>query len=363
MSSDRPRVLVVDDSALIRRLVADIIAESGDFDVVGEASSGEEAITACLALDPAVVTLDIEMPGLSGLETLGYLMSESPRPVVIVSGGITRRGEDLVVQALELGAVDFVRKPSVGTTLDVDTLRTRVLQALRAATHGHLEPPKVVPRRPWRRGTAPRVREARDREVPASRLLVIATSTGGPKALTELCSTLALPDGTAGVIVQHMPAGFTHTLARRLDEVAEGRVTECTEGCPLFAGEWSVLAGGAQWVVTRVNGMTRLRRAPEIGGPIRPAADPLLTSAVGAFGAQVDAVILTGMGRDGAHGARLVREAGGRVLVQSPESAAIGGMPQAALDVAGADWCGPLDRLAAAISTMCAGSPQSSRRA
>ncbi|MBL8960130.1 MAG: response regulator [Gemmatimonadetes bacterium] len=363
MSSDRRGVLVVDDSALIRRLVADIVGESGDFRVVGEAASGAEAIAACLALDPAVVTLDIEMPGLGGLETLGYLMSESPRPVVIVSGGTTRRGEDLVVQALELGAVDFVRKPSVGSALDVDTLRTRVLQALRAATLGHIEPPRVVPRRAWRRESPPRIREERDREVAAGRLLVVATSTGGPKALAELCAGLVLPEGTAGVIVQHMPPGFTNTLAHRLDEVAHDRVRECTDGSPLLAGEWTVLAGGAQWVIVRPHGAARVRMAPEIAGPIRPAADPLLASAVDAFGSHVDAVILTGMGRDGAHGAALVRGAGGRVLVQSPETAAIGGMPQAALDAAGADWCGPLDRLAAAISTMCASSPQSSRRA
>ena len=363
VSSDHPGVLVVDDSALIRRLVADIVGESGDFRVVGEASSGEEAIVACLALNPAVVTLDIEMPGLGGLETLGYLMSESPRPVVIVSGGSTRRGEDLVVQALELGAVDFVRKPSVGSALDVDTLRTRVLQALRAATQGHIDPPRVVPRRTWRREGPLRRRVDTDGEAPATRLLVVATSTGGPKALMELCSGLALPEGAAGVIVQHMPSGFTNTLAQRLNDVALGRVTESTDGCPVLAGEWTVLAGGAQWVVTRGHDVARLRVAPEIEGPIRPAADPLLASAVAVFESRVDAVILTGMGRDGAHGSILVRRAGGRVLVQSPETAAIGGMPQAALDAAGADWCGPLDRLGAAISTMCASSPHSSRRA
>jgi two-component system, chemotaxis family, protein-glutamate methylesterase/glutaminase len=363
VSSELPGVLIVDDSALIRRLVAEIVSESGEFQVVGEVSSGAGAIAACQALEPSVVTLDIEMPGLSGLETLGYLMSESPRPVVIVSGGTTQRGEDLVVQALQLGAVDFVRKPSVGATLDVDTLRRRVLQALRAATHGRIEPPRLIPRRPWRPGgVSPRV-ESHMEHVPASRLLVVATSTGGPKALAELCADLVLPPGAAGIFVQHMPAGFTNTLARRLDDLAHDPVTESTDGCPLWSGTWTVLAGGAQWVVSRQDGTSRLRCAPEVGGTIRPAADPLLASAVEVFGASVDAVILTGMGRDGAHGARLVRDAGGRVLVQSPETAAIGGMPQAALDAAGADWCGPVGQLAAAISTVCAPSPQPSRRA
>ena len=363
MSSDRPGVLIVDDNALLRRLVADIVAGSGDFCVLGEAESGADAISACLALDPAVVTLDIEMPGLSGLDTLGYLMSESPRPVVILSGGTTRRGEDLVVQALELGAVDFVRKPSVGSTLDVDTLRVRVLQALRAATGGRIAPPRVVPPRPWRSSGTVRSIPASPAASPATRLLVVACSTGGPKALAELCAELVLPEGAAGIIVQHMPAGFTNSLARRLDEVARGVVRESSQGSSLSAGTWTVLGGGVQWVVAREGAGAQLHVAHDQGGTIRPSADPLLVSAVESFGAQVDVVVLTGMGRDGAHGARLVREAGGRVIVQSPESAAIGGMPQATLESAGADWSGPLDLMAAAISTVCAVSPRSSRRA
>lgn len=363
VSSERPGVLIVDDNALLRRLVADIVTGSGEFRVLGEAASGADAITACLALDPAVVTLDIEMPGLSGLDTLGYLMSESPRPVVIVSGGTTRRGEDLVVQALELGAVDFVRKPSVGSALDVDTLRVRVLQALRAATGGRIAPPRVVPPRPWRASGSMRSVPAPAPDAPATRLLVVACSTGGPKALAELCADLVLPAGTAGIIVQHMPAGFTNSLARRLDEVARGVVRESSHGCALRAGTWTVLAGGVQWVVVRDGAGTQLHQAHGQGGSIRPSADPLLVTAVEAFGAHVDVVILTGMGRDGAAGSRLVREAGGRVIVQSPESAAIGGMPQATLDAAGADWSGPLEQMAAAISTVCAVSPGSSRRA
>ncbi len=362
VSSDRPGVLVVDDSALLRALVSGIIMESGEFAVAGEAADGVDALTRCAALDPAVVTLDIEMPGLSGLEALGYLMSESPRPVVILSGATTTGGQDLVVQALELGAVDFVRKPSVGDALDVETLRHRVLQALRTAVGRRVEAGRVVPPRPWRRAGTVRPAAPAAEATPARGVVVVAASTGGPRALAELCAGLELPAGFAAVIVQHMPSGFTASLATRLDALAPCRVSESTPGQALLAGEAIVLAGGQHWVMERTPAGARLVHDLTAVGTLRPAADPLIESAVRTFGRNVAVVVLTGMGRDGASGARAVRRAGGHVLVQSPETAVIAGMPQAAIDAAGADWSGPIARLGAAIPAVCAGAPRVSRR-
>jgi two-component system chemotaxis response regulator CheB len=364
VSSERPGVLIVDDAALIRRMVADIVTSSGEFTVAAEVASGAEAVACCAALDPHIVTLDLEMPGLGGLETLGYIMSESPRPVVVLSGGTSRHGEDLVVQALQLGAVDFVRKPSVGDVLDFETLRVRVLQALHAAKAGRVAPSRVAPRRPWRHDERAAVAHPGGGGEAATAVLVIAASTGGPKALVELCADVELPPGTAGVIAQHMPSGFTQSLAQRLDDVARGAVRESQDGHLLRAGEWSVLGGGHHWVMRRTSVGVVLREDPTNTGTLRPAADPVLGSAVETFGRNVIAIVLTGMGRDGAHGAALVRAAGGKLLVQAPDTAAIGSMPQAALTAAaGADWCGPLGRLPAAILSLCDSSPRVSHRA
>lgn len=343
-SSEVRSVLVVDDSALIRRVVCDVIASSGDFRVAGEASNGSDALAAVHDLDPDIVTLDIAMPGLSGLETLGCLMSEFPRPVVMLSGQESSDGVELTVRALELGAVDFVRKPSSASALDEFTLRHRLLQALRSASGVHVEPPvsDAQPKRSWRAAnshSARRLEPHSNEAVPATHLVVIASSTGGPRALAELIPRLELGAGVAVVIVQHMPESFTASLARRLQELGPRPVYETTGDALLASGFVYVARGGSHTKILRDReGVPRF--ALEDSAPVhsvRPAADPLFESAVREFGAEVTAVVLTGMGRDGATGCRTVRRAGGRVVVQEPSSCVVAGMGQSVLAVAGAD--------------------------
>lgn len=342
------RVLVVDDSAFMRRLVRDLIAESGEFDVVGVARDGEDAIRQVHALDPDIVTLDIEMPGLDGLSVLGYIMSEAPRPVVMLSAAGGESSADATVRALELGAVDFVRKPSGPISLDLTRVADRLLDALRAAAATQVDRVRVLARPAS--GATRSVPTTRDATV-AERVVLVAASTGGPAALTQLLPALRAPLGAAVLVVQHMPEGFTASLARRLNGLSALRVCEARDGELLRPDVVYIAPGGSHMrVLPTVDGpRLTLDQSAAVWG-VRPAADPLFTSAVEVFGHRCVGVVLTGMGRDGAEGMRRVRAAGGRALVQDPAQAVIPGMPDAALRHAGADAIVSLGDAATAVA-------------
>jgi two-component system, chemotaxis family, protein-glutamate methylesterase/glutaminase len=337
-------VLVVDDSAFIRRIVRDIIDSTSDFRVVGEAADGIEAIEKVHALQPALVTLDIHMPVLDGLQTLGYIMSEAPRPVVMLSALDATSG-DHTLRALELGAVDFVRKPERADAIDLPTLRDRLVGALRVAADGNYRGVPMLLPPPAPSGARPAIERA------ASYVVAIAASTGGPRALAEIVPSLRLPSDVAVVIVQHMPAGFTESLARRLDAISDLAVVEGRDGDELLGGSVYVAPGGLYATVARrPSGACSLvvGDGPLLHG-VRPAADPLFASVADCFGRCAMAVVLTGMGRDGAEGAARIRTSGGRVIVQDRATSVVYGMPQAALSRAGADRIAPLAEISSAI--------------
>jgi two-component system, chemotaxis family, protein-glutamate methylesterase/glutaminase len=341
------RVLVVDDSAFMRRLVRDLIAESGEFEVVGVARDGEDAIRQVHALDPDIVTLDIEMPGLDGLAVLGYIMSEVPRPVVMLSAAGGESSADATLRALELGAVEFVRKPSGPISLDLSRVADRLLDALRAAAATRVDRVRVLARPVSAVGSE--VRGARDTSV-ATGAVLVAASTGGPAALTQCLPSLRAPLGAAVLVVQHMPEGFTASLARRLNGLCALTVREAQDGDLVRPDMVYLAPGGSHMrVLPTVDGpRLTLDRSPTVWG-VRPAADPLFTSAVDVFGHRCVGLVLTGMGRDGAEGLRRVRAAGGRALVQDPAQAVIPGMPDAALRHAGADAIVSLGEAASAV--------------
>lgn len=353
-----PRVLVVDDSAFMRRLVRDLIEATGEFRVVGTARDGDEALRQVRLLAPDVITLDVEMPGLDGLAVLDHVMRETPRPVVMLSAGADGPHASTTLRALELGAVDFVRKPSGPISLDLPLVGDRLLEALRAAAAtrvGRLRP-VVAGAQPGEVGAPDGVASgaARDQATgaaaSASVVLVIAASTGGPAAMARLLPALPpLPD-TAVVVVQHMPEGFTAPLARRLDGRCAMRVAEATAGALLRAGTITIAPAGQHLRLVRtVDGpRVQLDRTAAVWG-VRPAADLLFASAAEAFGARAIGVVLTGIGRDGAEGLRRIRVAGGSGFVQDPTEAVIPGMPEAALRHAGADAVLPLAGLAPAL--------------
>ena len=349
MSSSRTSVLVVDDSAFMRKIISEVIDATDEFRVVGTARNGHDALKQIHALEPAIVTLDVEMPELDGLQALGYIMSETPRPVVMLSAASPRDGDDPTLRALELGAVDFVRKPSGPISLDLVTVRERLLEALRAASQVNL------------RGVEMLARPRRVREAAAaagslesvSRVVAIAASTGGPRALAEVIPNLPRDLDAAVLVVQHMPRGFTHSLAQRIDLMSHLRVSEAQDGEPLRSNRVYIAPGGLHMRVAAPSGLpvVALDSSAPIWG-VRPAADALFRSVAVHFGAAALGVVLTGMGRDGAAGLRAMREAGALAIVQDRATSIIYGMPQAALAAAGADRVLPLGGIAPAIAEL-----------
>jgi two-component system, chemotaxis family, protein-glutamate methylesterase/glutaminase len=344
-------VLVVDDSAFMRRLIGQIVDASPDFHVVGTARNGVDALRQIHALNPQIVTLDVEMPELDGLQTLGYIMSETPRAVVMLTAASSDRGADLALRCLEIGAVDFVKKPSGPISLDLETIGETLLAALRAATQVNLSGVKLLAR-PRFVTPAPRMQFAGG----ANWGVAIAASTGGPRALAEVIPHLPGDLGAAVFVVQHMPVGFTRSLATRLDSMSRLRVSEAYEGEKIEVNHVYLAPGGMHMRVgPGFSGMRHivLDDGPTIWG-VRPAADPLFTSVANEFGRQSVGVVLTGMGRDGSEGLHSIREVGGAAVVQDRASSTIYGMPQAALQRAGADRISALDDVAPAVVQLLA---------
>lgn len=343
-------VLVVDDSAFMRKVVSELIDGVPGFRTVGTARNGLDALKQIHTLEPDIVTMDIEMPELDGLQALGYIMSETPRPVIMLSAAEVGGGaEALTIRALELGAVDFIRKPSGPISLDLSGVRDRLAEALAAAASVDLRNVKMLARPQLRI-----VSQERGAPISAMRAVAIAASTGGPRALAELIPALPRTLEAAVLIVQHMPAGFTKSLAERLDALSGLKVVEATEGMPVVHNRVYIAPGGYHM---RVSGSTadKLRITLDTKAPIwgvRPSADPLFRSVAERFGASAVGVVLTGMGRDGAAGLRAIRDAGGRGIVQNRETSIIFGMPQAALTAAGADRVVALGDIAGAIGEM-----------
>lgn len=336
LTGRRGRVLVVDDSAFMRRLVSEIVSSTGEFEVVGTARDGVDALRQISLLDPDYVTLDVDMPSLDGLACLDRIMRDWPRPVIMLSAGGSDGRADAAVHALERGAVDFVRKPSGAISLDLELVSEPLLEALRAAAC-----------------TAARDSSTSAQQHAPTFLVCIAASTGGPAALSHIIPQLPHFAQAAVLIVQHMPAGFTTTLAARLHGMSRLAVHEAVHGDPVRAGHVYVAPGGFHLQVggTRDAPLALLNREDAVWG-VRPAADRLFTSVAAYAGASCLGVVLTGMGRDGADGLLAVRRAGGLALVQERTSCVIPGMPDAALRLAGADGVVALRDMAGAIARL-----------
>jgi two-component system, chemotaxis family, protein-glutamate methylesterase/glutaminase len=345
-------VLVVDDSAFMRKLIAEIIESSGAFHVVGTAVDGVEALQKIRTLKPDIVTLDIEMPRLNGLQALEQIMAEMPRPVVMLSAAGSDLGNEMTLRALERGALDFVRKPSGPVSIDLSIVRVQLMSALEAARAMNMggmrtsAPPKAA------RNPEPVLRKSPDA---ATRVVAIASSTGGPRALAEIIPRLPEDLGAAVLIVQHMPGEFTKLLAERLGAMSSLWVAEAMNGKLLRENRVYIAPGGYHMTLSGEpgNASISLDESPTMWG-VRPAADPLFFSVASTFGPATIGVVLTGMGRDGAEGLRRIREAGGRAIVQDRDSSIIYGMPQAALAAAGTDKIAKLNDIAPLIRDLCA---------
>jgi two-component system chemotaxis response regulator CheB len=346
--ADPVRVLIVDDSAFMRRAVQRMLEPLSTFEVVGTGSNGREALELARELRPDVIIMDVNMPEMDGLEALRRIMQEAPTSVVMMSTH-TRQGAQTTLQALELGAVDFVDKASVGTAMDIHHIAPVLRDKILAAAGAMVAPASEAPPRP-----GPAVEREPPEAAPdcAYDLVVIGASTGGPRALVEVVSRLPAGFGAGIVIAQHMPAGFTATLAERLNRYSELRVAEAADGDPVLPSSALVAPGGMQITLQRVNGALVTRVVPGGADQLhRPSVNHLFCSAAEVVGRRAIGVMLTGMGDDGAVGLRAVRAAGGRTLVESRETAVIYGMPRSAADAA--EQVLPLPRIAGALRTLC----------
>ncbi len=334
------RVLIVDDSAVIRKGLSEVLGSDPEIEVAGTASSGRLALSLIAQLKLDLVTLDLEMPGMDGLETLVGIRKLRPKLPVIMFSTFTERGAAVTLEALTRGATDYVTKPTDAGS--AEGARERVRDELI---------PKVkslcAPRVPFRLPVAT-VAPKRAR-VPIN-IVAIGTSTGGPNALADLIPQLPANFPVPIVIVQHMPPIFTRQLAERLDSLTPLHVHEAQEGKKLEAGQVWIAPGDYHMTVARIGReavLTMNQRPPEQA--CRPAVDVLFRSVAETFGAHALAVVLTGMGADGTRGAQVIREAGGEVIVQDEPTSVIWGMPGRVVAAGQADQICPLGGIAAEI--------------
>ncbi len=335
----RIKVLIVDDSATMRSLIGAVLRRDAEIEVVGTAGDPLEARAKIKELEPDVLTLDIEMPNMNGLEFLEKIMRLRPMPVIMVST-LTQRGADATLEALEIGAFDCIGKP--GPDADVVTAFGELVEKVKAAARARVRPlgqstSQVAP--------GPRF-------VPNGRMVAIGSSTGGVEALLTILARFPA-NCPPTVITQHMPAAFTKSFAERLNRACAAEVSEAWDGAPLQTGKVYLAPGGATHL--EVNGQSprcALREGDLVNGH-RPSVDRLFLSVAHAIGSKAVGVILTGMGRDGALGLKAIRDDGGHTLGQDERSCVVYGMPKAAADLGAVERQTSLERMADAILELC----------
>jgi len=340
--SERVRVLVVDDSALMRKLIPAILARDSSIEVVGTAMDGAFALKKIEELRPDVVTLDLEMPRMDGMEALRLIMRRAPVPVILFSTH-SREGAYSTFKALALGAIDFVAKPKDAAAGHIDAIADELIRKIKVAKRAggfKISAPVIEDEPPQKKkGGA---------SLPPNRIIAIGISTGGPNALQFMLSQIPADFPASIVVVQHMPEGFTEMFARRLDECCALDVQEARSGDLLLAGRVLICPGNRHMMVRRMprGDMAVLSDGPPVNGH-RPSADVLFHSVAQEFGLTAVGIIMTGMGEDGAEGLGAIKAAGGVTLAQSEESCVVGGMPRAAIQKGYVGKVIPLEGLSA----------------
>jgi two-component system, chemotaxis family, protein-glutamate methylesterase/glutaminase len=349
--SERIRVLVVDDSALMRKLIPTILQRDPSIEVVGTAMDGAFALKKIEEIHPDVVTLDLEMPRMDGIEALRLIMRRAPMPVIVFSTH-SKEGAYTTFKALALGAIDFVAKPRDAAAGHLDAIAAQLIEKIKIAKRASgkklrtaIEPEPT----PVRKKTA---RPA----LPPNRIVAIGISTGGPIALQYVLSQIPADFPASIVVVQHMPEGFTEMFAKRLDECCALEVDEAKSGDLLVAGRVLICPGNRHIMVRRMprGDMVVLSDGPPVNGH-RPSADVLFHSVAQEFALTAVGVIMTGMGEDGAEGLGAIKSAGGVTIAQSEDTCVVSGMPRAAILKGYAKNIVPLDHLGTFLVSHCGG--------
>lgn len=340
------RVMVVDDSAFARKVISSILNSSSDLEVIVTAASGEDALTRIPKVMPDVITMDIEMPGIGGVNALQQIVEQYHIPVVVLSA-VGYAGAEVSLRCLELGAVDVVLKPMNKGLPDLSLVSQQIINAVRQAAS--ISPERI--QRLVKIGAAnkqiarPKIRpQLSQSNFP---VVVIATSTGGPRALRFLLPRLSSTLDASYIVVQHLPVGFSEILARDLDNLCELTVREAKPVDVPQLREILIAPSGFHMVLSRA-GHVELNEDPTVWG-VRPSADVTMASAAVRFPNRVIGVVLTGMGRDGTEGASLIRQNGGRVLAEAESSCVIFGMPRAAIEKGVVDEVVDLEEMPKAI--------------
>jgi two-component system chemotaxis response regulator CheB len=341
--SDTIRVLVVDDSALMRKLIPAILARDPSIEVVGTAMDGAFALKKIEELRPDVVTLDLEMPRMDGMETLRLIMRRAPLPVILFSTH-SKEGAYSTLKALALGAVDFIPKPTDAAAGHLETIADLLIEKIKVAKRaaGRKLPPASVSIDP------PALKKGNRSALPPSRIIAIGISTGGPNALQYMLSQIPADFPCSILVVQHMPEGFTEMFARRLDECCALDVCEAKSGDLLISGRVLICPGNRHMMVRRMprGDMAVLSDGPPVNGH-RPSVDVLFHSVAQEFALSTVGVIMTGMGEDGAEGLGAIQAAGGMTIAQSEDTCVVSGMPRAAIQKGHANKIIPLETIGA----------------
>jgi two-component system chemotaxis response regulator CheB len=342
------KLLIVDDSAFVRYAIARMVKSESGIEIVGTARDGLEALDKIKELKPDVITMDVEMPRMSGLQALERVMAESPTSVIMVSS-LTGPGATATIRALELGAVDFFLKASsanpLGTSGSPEELISKIKMAAsldkQAVANLSIMGKLVARTKPVNRPNSGIPRQ----------VVIIASSTGGPRALYQVVPELPEDLPAAVLIVQHMPAGFTKTLADRLDETSHISIKEAEDGSVFSEGTALLAPGGFHMVLGNRNNVC-LNQTPSVLG-LRPAADVTMLSMAKAYGKKAVVVVLTGMGSDGTNGAAAIKAEGGIIIAQEASTCVVYGMPASVVQAGLANYIVPLPQVAETITRIC----------
>ncbi|SNS60506.1 two-component system, chemotaxis family, response regulator CheB [Noviherbaspirillum humi] len=337
------KVLIVDDSALIRSVMREIINDQPDMEVVGVAPDPIAARDLIKQTNPDVLTLDVEMPRMDGLDFLERLMRLRPMPVVMVSS-LTERGSEITLRALELGAVDFVTKPKISIQSGMREYGEMIADKVRTAARARITPRRIAPPQGAAAGSA-ELPSMRNPLISSEKLIIIGASTGGTEAIKDFL--LQMPSDCPGILItQHMPEGFTRSFAKRLDSLCRISVNEAAGGERILPGHAFIAPGHSHLLLARsgANYVTKLDQGPPVNRH-RPSVDVLFNSAAECAGKNAVGVILTGMGKDGAQGMLNMRQAGTYNFAQDEASCVVFGMPREAIAVGATHEVGALEKL------------------